>query len=159
MSRDVFLALDAGSSGVRCLAVDAAGTAVASAARSWSYRVPKDAAPRGREFAPDEFWSLATATVRGILSEAGVRGEKVAAVAVTGQRLGVVFLDAEGGELSAGPNRGVRALAEGLALEARIGERLYASTGRWPFFLLAPARLRWLAEHRPHHFRRGPARP
>ena len=153
MTAKRFLALDAGSSGVRCVLLDGRGRVLAAATRPWSYRVP-EAVPLGREFDPEEFWSLAASAVRQALGEGGVAGGQVAALAVTGQRLGVVFLDQQGREVYAGPNRDVRALAEGLALEARFGDRLYASTGRWPFFLLAPARLRWLAQHRPADFER-----
>jgi sugar (pentulose or hexulose) kinase len=154
MAASYLLALDAGSSGGRCLIVDEQGRTAACVSEPWGYGSDPEAGPQSREFSPDRFWAILSALARRALAEAGLRGSDIAGVSATSQRLALVFLDAQGREVYAGPNQDARALSQGLALEARHGERLYASSGHWPAFLMAPARLLWLREQRPDLFER-----
>lgn len=154
MAASYLLALDAGSSGGRCLVVDERGRTVASASEPWGYRSDPEAGPQSREFCADGFWAVLSTLVRRALAEAGLEGGRIAGVSATSQRQALVFLDAQGKEVYAGPNQDARALTQGLALEAEHGDRLYASSGHWPAFLMAPARLLWLREQRPHLFER-----
>jgi sugar (pentulose or hexulose) kinase len=154
MAASYLLALDAGSSGGRCLIVDERGRTAACASEPWGYVSDPEAGPQSREFSPDRFWAILSALVRRTLAEAGLERSRIAGVSATSQRLALVFLDAQGRELYAGPNQDARALSQGLALEAKHGERLYSSSGHWPAFLMAPARLLWLREQRPDLFER-----
>jgi autoinducer 2 (AI-2) kinase len=148
------LALDAGSSGGRCLIVDERGRKVACIREPWGYRSDPEAGPQSREFSADEFWSILSTLVRRALEEAKLDPRRIAGVSAASQRQAIVFLDRQGREVYAGPNQDVRALTQGLALEAKHGERLYASSGHWPPFLMAPARLLWFREQRPDLFER-----
>jgi sugar (pentulose or hexulose) kinase len=152
MADSCLLALDAGTSGGRCLIVDERGRTVASSSEPWSYRLDPEAGPQSREFSADTFWSVLSSLVRQALAEAGLEGNRVAGVSATSQRQALVFLNREGREVYAGPNQDVRALTEGLTLEMKHGERLYADSGHWPAFLMAPARLLWFRDHRPDIF-------
>ena len=46
------LAIDAGSSGGRALIFDLRGALISSAGREWTYDVPEDAGPMGKELIP-----------------------------------------------------------------------------------------------------------
>lgn len=143
--RDAALVLDAGTSALRALLVDAAGRVSPVASRPWPMFTPDDAAPFGREFDAAE----AECAVDELLRAAGAHAERVAAVACVGQREGVVFADAEAGAVLMSPNIDARASAEGMALDAARGGDIYATTGHLPSLLLAPAKLAWLRAHRP----------
>lgn len=154
MADSHLLALDAGTSGGRCLIVDERGRVVACTSEAWSYQSDPEAGPQSREFSADAFWSVLSTLVRRALAEAGLKADCIAGVSAASQRQALVFLDGQGREVYAGPNQDVRALTEGLALEAKHGERLYASSGHWPAFMMAPARLLWLRGNRPDLFER-----
>ena len=80
---------------------------------------------------------------------AGATGDDVAAVAATSMREGMVLYDAAGHEIFACPNVDSRASAEAEDLiREGAAEKIYAEAGDW-VSITAPARLRWLARHRP----------
>lgn len=147
MPADHLVALDAGTSGARCLIARPGKGIVALERRAWCYQTPPDAGPVARAFDAEAFWAALCAVTRQALDSAGLAGRDVSAIGVTSQRLGVLVLDGEGRALYAGPNTDARALAEGLAIDARMGARVYTSAGKLPSLLLAPARLHWLRAH------------
>ena len=147
MAAEHLLALDAGTSAARCVIARAGGDVVALTRREWRYETPPEIAPFGRSFDAEAFWSIFCALVRQALAGAGLSGEEIAAIAVTSQRLALVIVDGEGQALYAGPNIDVRAIAEGFAIDGRLAERVYTSTGKLPSLLLAPARVHWLRKH------------
>ena len=150
-----FLALDAGTSGARCVIVDETGSLLATAVRPWSYVAPADDTPYGREFSPSLFWEALCEVSREALARSGLSASAVAAVSTTGQRLGIVLLDGEGREMFASPNLDARALIQGLVFDEEHAGRVYKATGHLPSFLLAPAKLRWLQEEQPQIFARA----
>lgn len=149
MAKKYLLALDAGTSGGRCLIVTLEGELAGLAYQRWSYHMPEELAPLGREFDPAAFWQVICQLVRQALKEAGLSAADVVGVSATSQREGVIFLDKAGRELYAGPNIDLRALMEGLALDSQWGREIYEITGHRPSFLFAPARLRWFRNNRP----------
>ena len=157
MPAEHLLALDAGTSGARCLIVRAGAGVVASARREWSYDMPAELGPFARAIDTERFWAILCEASRSALADAGLSGTDIAAVAVTSQRLAVVIIDREGRALYAGPNIDVRALGEGLAIDARMADRVYASSGKLPSLLLAPARVQWLRNQRADDFARAAA--
>lgn len=150
------LALDAGTSGARCVIARPGEGLVAVSRRAWCYQTPPEA-PFGRSFDADAFWSLLCDVTRRALADAGLSGSDIAAIGVTSQRLGLLVIDGEGRALYAGPNIDARAAAEGMAIDARMAERVYGSTGKLPSLLLAPARLQWLRNHDEGAFQRAAA--
>ena len=157
MAADHLLALDAGTSGARCLIARPGTGTVASARRDWSYDMPPEIAPFGRAIDTERFWSTLCDASRSALAGAGMSGGDIAAVAVTAQRLAVVIVDAGGQALYAGPNIDVRALREGLTIDAQHAGRVYRSCGKLPSLLLGPARVQWLRNERPDDFARAAA--
>jgi sugar (pentulose or hexulose) kinase len=151
------LALDAGTSGARCLIVRPGTGVVASARRDWSYEMPPEIAPFGRAIDTERFWSVLCDAARSSLADANLSGSDIAAIAVTAQRLAVVIVDRDGRSLYAGPNIDVRALREGLTIDAQYADRVYRSCGKLPALLLAPARVQWLRNQHPDDFARAAA--
>jgi sugar (pentulose or hexulose) kinase len=153
-SEKVVLAVDAGSGGGRALVIDLGGRLLSSSVRKWEYETPADAGPMAKEFDPREFWRIICELVREAIAQANVSPSDIIAVSSASQREGVVFLDAEGRELYAGPNVDIRALIEGFAIDAECGEDVYRITGHGPSLLFTPARLKWFQANRPEVYER-----
>jgi sugar (pentulose or hexulose) kinase len=140
------LALDIGTSGGRALIADSDGRRVGAASRPWRYRIDSDGFPEldaGTVYA-----SLASAAREAVRSSLA-RPDAIAAVGITSQRTGVVFIDAQGTVLYAGPNADPRGMREGIAMERAHGEDIYRTAGRLPAFLYLPARLAWFRQNSP----------
>ncbi len=88
-SRELFLGLDVGTSGVKALLVDAAGDLVASATTPLTLRTPH---PGWAEQDPESWWEACLAATRQVLEPA----TRVAAVGISGQMHSSVFLDRNG---------------------------------------------------------------
>ena len=149
-----FLAVDLGSSRVRCILVDLRGNITGLASTEWRPASPEELAPLGREFPPDSTWELICRLVRRALRSAGVRGSQVTAVGATSQREGVVFLGADGSELYAGPNNDLRAFMDGQSIDDAHRAEVYQATGHLPSFLFTAAKLQWFKNNRPELFHR-----
>ena len=154
MSDGVVLVVDAGTSAPRCLVFDRAGRVLGSSSGAWRYAEAPDAPALAREFHLPTLWPDLCALVRSSLREAPCPPSSIEAVAVTGQRQAVVFLDEAGREVYAGPNLDLRAVFEGAELDYEGGHGIYAATGRLPSMLFAHAKLRWFREHRPEAYAR-----
>ena len=147
MADGAVVVVDAGSSAARCLVFDEAGRVAGSSAGAWRYAKPAGAPALAREFDLAALWADLCSLVRPALQDAGTEPSRIAAVAVTGQRQAVVFLDDAGRELYAGPNLDLRAVFEGAQLDDEN-----AATGRRPSMLFAHAKLRWFRDHRPRAY-------
>jgi glycerol kinase len=84
------IAIDAGTTGVRALAVDEAGQVVDVSYREISQYFPR---PGWVEHDPDEIWGAVAATVDEVARRQEERGRPVAAVGITNQRETVVAWD------------------------------------------------------------------
>ena len=154
MTDKYVMALDMGTSSVKCLIVDTDGTTRAITRREISYDTPEELAPLAKEFSPDEVWGIVCVLIREALDQAGLIASDIAAISTTSQRQGMVALDKSGSELYAGPNRDVRAFFEGMALDEDHSDEIYAATGHLPSFLFAPAKIKWFKAHRSDVFDR-----
>jgi autoinducer 2 (AI-2) kinase len=147
------LAVDAGTGSCRALLFRPSGEQVAVSLREWTHREPPDA-PGGQDFDVEANWQAITACIRDVLRSAGASGDDVAAVAATSMREGIVLYDAAGAEIWACPNVDSRAAREAAELVSEgAAERIFAEAGDW-VSITSPARLRWLARHRPGIFAR-----
>ncbi len=90
-SRDAFLGLDVGTSGVKALLVAASGDVAASASVPLALATPQ---PGWAEQDPDAWWDAVAGAVRTVV--AARAGMRVGAVGITGQMHSSVFLDAHG---------------------------------------------------------------
>jgi autoinducer 2 (AI-2) kinase len=139
---DRVLVIDAGTSAMRAVVVAQDGASSVAAVEPYRTFVPDDAAPFGREFNPRELQE-------SLLRLIAAAGEGIAAIAFTGQREGIAFVDDRRQALFASPNVDARASAEGIATDAARGGEVYATTGHLPSLMLAPAKYAWLRQHRP----------
>jgi autoinducer-2 kinase len=145
------LAVDAGTGSCRALLFGPSGEQVALSLREWTHREPPDA-PGGQDFDVEANWTAITACIRDALRSARATGDDVAAVAATSMREGIVLYDASGAEIWACPNVDSRAAREATELISEgAAERIFAEAGDW-VSITSPARLRWLARHRPDIF-------
>lgn len=146
-----FIGIDAGTTGVRCLVMSVSGHPAGAAARRWATALVPGA-PFGRSFDAEDYWRLTLEAVQEAVAASGVRPSEVAGLALTSQRLGLVAVGRRGRALFASPNADARAVGEGFAIDARLGQDLYATTGHYPALVLAPAKLQWLRAHDPDAF-------
>jgi autoinducer-2 kinase len=142
------LAIDAGTGSCRAVLFTVTGEQVAARAREWVHHEPPGV-PGGQDFDVAAGWDAIAACVRDALAAAQVTGADVAAVAATSMREGVVIYDGAGREIWACPNVDSRSADEARELIADgAAEKIYAEAGDW-VSITTPARLRWLARHRP----------
>src|SRR5262252_10407814 len=145
------LAIDAGTGSCRALLFTVEGQQVAVSQREWTHREPPGV-PGGQDFDVVANWALITACIRDALRQARAAGADVAAVAATSMREGIVLYDADGAEIWACPNVDSRATREaGDLITVGAAERIFTEAGDW-VSITSPARLRWLARHRPDLF-------
>lgn len=152
MNGDTVLVVDAGTSRLRCHVFDREGRLVASSAMEWTYLEELDAPSMARAFDPQWLWEACCRAIGQSLADSPPGAEGIACVAVTSQRQGVVFLDAAGNEIYAGPNLDLRAVFEGAAMDETHRESIYRVTGHLPSFLFTPAKLRWFQQQRPEAY-------
>jgi xylulokinase len=93
MAKSYFLGIDVSTTGSKALLVDESGSVVATATSPHTLQTPK---PLWSEQDPREWWQASSSAVRSALQQAGLEGESVAAVGLTGQMHGLVLLDAQG---------------------------------------------------------------
>lgn len=157
MAAEHILALDAGTSGARALIARPGAGTIAVARRAWDYDIEPGIGAFGKSFDAERFWAILCEATRQALADARLSGGDIAAVGVTSQRLGVVVVDREGKALFTGPNVDARAFMEGITIDAKMADRVYASTGKLPSLLLAPARLQWLRKNDEEAYRNAAA--
>ncbi|HUD36627.1 MAG TPA: autoinducer-2 kinase [Streptosporangiaceae bacterium] len=148
MTGRYLLAIDAGTGSCRALLFTETGEQAGAASREWTHHEPPGV-PGGQDFDVTAGWQAVAGCVQDALRGAGATGRDVAAVAATSMREGVVLYDAAGHEIWACPNVDSRAAAEAEDLiRAGAAEKIFAEAGDW-VSITTPARLRWLARHRP----------
>ena len=152
MTARYLLAIDAGTGSCRAVLFTEAGEQAGVAQREWTHHEPPGV-PGGQDFDVHAGWQSIAGCVRQVLHAAGVAGAQVAAVAATGMREGMVLYGRDGRESWACPNVDSRSAAEASELISEgAAEKIYAEAGDW-VSITAPARLRWLARHRPEILR------
>ena len=149
-----FLALDIGTSSVKCLVVDSEGYCDAVVSRRWTTYKPANSPEFAREFSAGRLFMVLGRVVREALDKAGLDAGDVASVGITSQRQGIVALDEAGKEVYAGPNMDLRAVFEGSAIDETHGDAIYETTGHLLSFFFTPAKLAWFRVNRPRRFRR-----
>ena len=148
MTGRYLLAIDAGTGSCRAVLFTETGEQVAAGQREWTHHEPPGV-PGGQDFDVHAGWRAVAGCVRDALRGAGAAGGDVAAIAATSMREGMVLFDQAGQEIWACPNVDSRASAEAADLvNSGAAAKIYAEAGDW-VAITAPARLRWLARHRP----------
>lgn len=154
---DLFLGIDVGTSGVKVVAVDAAGSVRASEAESFDFDRPQ---PGWAETPPSRWWDATVAASRRLT--AGLGSEyRLAAAGLSGQMHGSVFLDASSLEnAGTGPINGLapalmwndqRTEPQRARIESLVGGRRKGveATGCPSLCGLTAPKLLWFREHQP----------
>ena len=87
-----YLGLDIGTSGVKALLITEAGRVAASDTQEYPLYTPQ---PQWAEQDPEDWWRGTVKATQNVLAKAGVRGEEIAGIGLSGQMHGSVFLDKE----------------------------------------------------------------
>ncbi len=90
---DYLIGFDIGTTSTRCILVDKAGKLIASATKEYPMDTPK---PGWAEQHPDSWWEASMDTIKSVLKESKVIPSKIAAIGLSGQMHGSVFLDKAG---------------------------------------------------------------
>ena len=93
---DYFLGIDTSTTSSKALLIDSQGEVIAVDSSPHTLQTPK---PLWSEQNPLEWWGAVSASIKSVLEKAGVGGERVAAVGLTGQMHGLVLLDETGNVL------------------------------------------------------------
>jgi xylulokinase len=91
-----FLGIDTSTTSSKALLIDSHGEVVAVSLSPHTLQTPK---PLWSEQNPSEWWIAVSTSIKSVLEKAGVSGESVAAVGLTGQMHGLVLLDDAGNVL------------------------------------------------------------
>jgi len=151
VSEPVTLGLDLGTSGVRVVALTAAGETVAQATRAYPLLTPR---PGWTEQHPQDWLDAGRAALRDVTGQLGAR--PVLALGLSGQMHGLVALDRHGHVIRPAPlwndQRTAGAVDE---IEARVPRAdLVARTGNRAVSGFQLPKLLWLRRAEPEHFAR-----
>ncbi|CAG7625069.1 Xylulose kinase [Paenibacillus solanacearum] len=148
-----FLGIDLGTSAVKCLLVDEAGTVRTSHSVEYPLLQPQ---PGWAEQHPEDWWNGTADCIRALLAKAGVSGEEVAGVGLSGQMHGSVFLDADLDVVRPALLWcDQRTAAECDWIERTIGkEALGRLTGNRALTGFTAPKVVWLRNHEPVHYKR-----
>jgi len=91
-----FLGIDTSTTSSKALLIDENGEVIAVASSPHTLQAPK---PLWSEQDPDEWWEAVAVSIKSVLEKAGIGGERIGAVGLTGQMHGLVLLDEAGNVL------------------------------------------------------------
>ena len=154
MSERYVVVVDAGSTRIRCYVFGSDGGVVAERSAAWSYVEPEVPSPYVWELDAERVWHSMAGLILNCIGDSKIEARRIAAMAATSQRQGVVFLDREDDVLYAGPNTDIRAIFEGGVIDDSNGEQVFQVTGRQPSLLFTAAKLRWFSQHKPEVYER-----
>ncbi len=146
-----FLGIDTSTTGSKALIIDERGEVIAAASSPHTLQTPR---PLWSEQDPREWWEAVSASIRSALELAGVGGEKIGAVGLTGQMHGLVLLDEAGNVLRPAilwnDQRTQKQCDE---IHARIGkERFIQITGNVALTGFTAPKILWVQENEPEVF-------
>jgi xylulokinase len=151
MSGQYFLGIDTSTTGSKALLIDETGRVVATAASAHTLQTPK---PLWSEQDPREWWGAVAVSIKQVLTDAGIGGDQVAAIGLTGQMHGLVLLD-EAGEVlrPAILWNDQRTQAQCDEIHRRIGrERFIQISGNVALTGFTAPKILWVAENEPEVF-------
>ena len=91
-----FLGIDTSTTSSKALIIDEVGNVIAVTSNPHTLQTPR---PLWSEQDPREWWEAVSASIRSVLEKAGLGGERIEVVGLTGQMHGLVLLDEAGNVL------------------------------------------------------------
>ncbi len=149
-----FLGIDTSTTSSKALLIDQNGEVVAVASSPHTLQTPK---PLWSEQNPLEWWEAVSVSIKSVLEKAGVGGESVSAVGLTGQMHGLVLLDETGSVLRPAILwNDQRTQAQCDEIHARIGkERFIQITGNVALTGFTAPKILWVAQNEPEVYARA----
>ncbi|MGZ9224809.1 MAG: xylulokinase [Anaerolineales bacterium] len=96
MTTQYFLGIDTSTTSSKALIIDERGEVIAVASSPHTLQTPQ---PLWSEQSPLEWWEAVSASIKSVLEKAGIGGERITAIGLTGQMHGLVLLDEAGNVL------------------------------------------------------------
>ncbi len=148
MSQRLLLGVDVSTTGAKALLIDQNGQVIASATTPLTLFTPR---PLWSEQDPRQWWAGISQSIRQALSEAGLSGDSIAAVGLTGQMHGLVLLDESGDVLRPAILwNDQRTGPQCDRIRSRIGkERLIQITGNDALTGFTAPKILWVQENEP----------
>ena len=149
-----FLGIDTSTTGSKALLIDERGEVIAVASSPHTLQTPR---PLWSEQDPREWWEAVSASIRSVLEQAGIGGEEISAIGLTGQMHGLVLLDEAGNVLRPAilwnDQRTQKQCDE---IHARIGkERFIQITGNVALTGFTAPKILWVKENEPGVYARA----
>ncbi|MEL7363331.1 MAG: FGGY family carbohydrate kinase, partial [Bacteroidota bacterium] len=145
----LLLGIDTSTTATKALLMEPSGRVLAVGSTPHPLSTPR---PLWSEQDPADWWTATQQSIRQALDSAGVTGDDVAAVGLTGQMHGLVLLDASGAVLRPALlwNDG-RAHAECTQVRRAMGglDALVAATGNDAYAGFTAPKLLWVRAHEP----------
>ena len=147
------LGVDVGTSGVKVVVIEPAGSVVASVTEEYPLSTPH---PLWSEQHPADWWQATRRGLGRVVRESGIDPDSIAGLGLTGQMHGAVFLDQDDQVIRPAMlwNDG-RTAAQCAEITARVGEeRLLRIAGNPALTGFQAPKVLWLREHEPEAYRR-----
>ena len=146
--RELYLGIDISTTGAKALLIDSSGKVISSCSTPLTLSTPR---PLWSEQDPQDWWEGAATSIRQALEEAGVTGEAVAAIGLTGQMHGLVLLDERGQVLRPAILwNDQRTGPQCDEIRARLGrKRLIQITGNDALTGFTAPKILWVAQNEP----------
>jgi xylulokinase len=143
-----FLGIDTSTTGSKALIIDDRGEVMAVVSSPHTLQTPR---PLWSEQDPREWWQAVSASIRSALEQAGISGEKIVAVGLTGQMHGLVLLDEAGNVLRPAILwNDQRTQSQCDEIHARIGkEKFIQVTGNVALTGFTAPKILWVKENEP----------
>jgi len=146
-----FLGIDTSTTSSKALLVDESGDVIAVASSPHTFQTPR---PLWSEQNPHEWWDAVSASIKQVLSEAGIGGEGIDAIGLTGQMHGLVLLDEAGNVLRPAILwNDQRTQSQCDEIHQRIGkEKFIQITGNVALTGFTAPKILWVKENEPDIF-------
>jgi xylulokinase len=148
----IVLGIDVGTSGAKCLAIDPKGAVLASASSGYPCAHPK---PLWSEQDPEDWWKATVKIVHAVMKHAHLKPADVAAIGLSGQMHGSVFLDKSNNVIRPALLwNDQRTAAECEEIERRAGGRkkLIGMVANPALTGFQAPKILWLRNHEPRNF-------
>ncbi|TVR20692.1 MAG: xylulokinase [Anaerolineaceae bacterium] len=149
----LFMGIDISTTSAKALIINEKGDVIATGSVPQPISHPR---PLWSEQNPADWWDGVSRAIREALDSAGITGERIAAIGMTGQMHGLVMLDSDGEVLR--PSilwNDQRTQAQCDWMTERIGaERLIQLTGNRALTGFTAPKLLWVREHEPDIYAR-----
>jgi xylulokinase len=149
-----FLGIDTSTTGSKALVMDERGEVIAVGSSPHTLQTPR---PLWSEQDPREWWDAVSASIRSVLEQAGIAGETIGAVGLTGQMHGLVLLDEAGTVLRPAILwNDQRTQSQCDEIHARFGkERFIQITGNVALTGFTAPKILWVKENEPDVYGRA----